>query len=51
VNQAVLDDNSLLNTSPEKDGWMVRVKLGNPEELKNLVDTVGYDKFLKTNSH
>ena len=36
----------LVNTSPEKDGWMVRLK--NPKMPKSLMNEQEYKKFLET---
>jgi len=46
VNQAVKDDNSLVNSSADKDGWMINIKLSNAEELDQLLDQV-----CRTNEH
>ena len=36
VNQALENDLDKINGSPENDGWIFKIKLSNPEELKNL---------------
>jgi len=38
---------SLINNSPEKDGWLFKVKLSDAEELKNLMDQAAYEAYLK----
>ena len=38
---------SLINNSPEKDGWLFKVKLSDTEELKNLMDQTAYEAYLK----
>lgn len=34
-----------INTSPYEDGWMIKVKPSNPEELGSLMDAKAYTKF------
>ena len=38
---------SLINNSPEKDGWLFKVKLSDTEELKSLMDQAAYENYLK----
>jgi glycine cleavage system H protein len=51
VNQAVKDDNSIVNKSADKDGWMIQVKLSKPAELDSLLDRAAYDKLLAEAKH
>ncbi len=51
VNQAVKDDNSLVNTSADKDGWMIKVKLADAKELEALLDQAAYDKLVADSKH
>ncbi|MFH1402696.1 MAG: glycine cleavage system protein GcvH [Candidatus Altiarchaeota archaeon] len=37
VNQALYDDPSAINNSPYGDGWIVKIEMSNPDELKNLM--------------
>src|SRR5437870_1500856 len=39
VNTALKEKSELVNTSPQKDGWLFQIKLSNPDELKHLDDT------------
>ncbi len=50
-NAKLLADNSIINKSPEKDGWMVKVKLANPDELKNLMDEAAYKQHVENSKH
>lgn len=34
-----------INTDPYGEGWMVKVKLSNPEELKELMSAKEYEEF------
>lgn len=36
VNERLVNQCSCINTSPEKEGWLFKVKLSNPEELISL---------------
>jgi glycine cleavage system H protein len=37
VNTALQADLNLLNVSPEKEGWLFRVRLSHPEEVQKLL--------------
>ena len=43
VNQAVIDDPSLLNTDPYGDGWLIKVKAEDMGTLDGLTDSEAYD--------
>ena len=34
-----------INSSPYEDGWMIKVKPGNPSELESLMGPKEYTKF------
>lgn len=42
VNDAVVDDPSLVNANPYGDGWLFEVELSDPGELDQLLDATGY---------
>lgn len=44
VNGAAVADPSLLNSDPYGAGWLVKVRVSNPEGLKNLKDAAAYAK-------
>jgi glycine cleavage system H protein len=53
VSAQILEVNQELNNSPDKvnndpyqDGWMVQIKLTNPEELKDLLSAESYTKLV-----
>lgn len=48
VNQAVVDQPGLVNDSAEDRGWIFKVKLANPGELKSLMDRKAYEAFCAT---
>ncbi|XP_072931435.1 glycine cleavage system H protein-like [Epargyreus clarus] len=45
-NNAVESTPSLINKSCYSEGWLFRVKLARPEELRALMDQAAYDNFL-----
>lgn len=47
VNEALRDDPALANTDPLKAGWFFKVKLSNPAELDELMDSAAYDELVK----
>lgn len=47
VNEALRDDPSLANTDPLEAGWFFKVKISDAAELDGLLDSTGYDDFLK----
>lgn len=48
INQALIDNLDILQTDAYEQGWMVKVKLENPEELQDLMDAAAYEAFVKT---
>jgi glycine cleavage system H protein len=47
INKALEDSPELVNTDPYKDGWMIEVRPGNPQELDELLDRNAYLEMLK----
>ncbi|XP_045766520.1 glycine cleavage system H protein, mitochondrial-like [Maniola jurtina] len=41
---------ALINTSCYDKGWLFKLKISQPEELKELMTEVDYEKFLKTDA-
>jgi glycine cleavage system H protein len=50
VNTALKSNPELINQSPEKDGWLFKIRLANPSELSTLKDRSAYEAMLKTPS-
>lgn len=42
INETLADQPSLLNKSPEKDGWLCKVKLSDPAEFNDLLSSEAY---------
>ncbi len=40
------DSPDLINKSPYEDGWLIKVRLSNPDELENLLSALEYQKII-----
>mmetsp|Transcript_965 Transcript_965/g.3447 ORF Transcript_965/g.3447 Transcript_965/m.3447 type:complete len:168 (+) Transcript_965:65-568(+) len=47
ANAALADNPSLLNSSPYEEGWMIKVKMSNPAELEELLDSAAYTAHIE----
>ncbi|WP_213974732.1 glycine cleavage system protein GcvH [Tepidanaerobacter acetatoxydans] len=47
VNEELDDDPELVNNSPYENGWMIKVKIKNPDEQDNLLSSSDYEKSLE----
>jgi glycine cleavage system H protein len=47
VNKAPVSDSATLNKDPYGEGWLFKIKLNNPEELKELMDAKAYTEYRK----
>ncbi|MFL0670434.1 MAG: glycine cleavage system protein GcvH [Erythrobacter sp.] len=45
-NPALEADPSLVNTSPEEDGWFFKMTVGDASELEGLMDAGAYKEFI-----
>lgn len=45
-NAALEEDPSLVNTSPEEDGWFFKMTVGDAGELEGLMDEASYKEFV-----
>lgn len=50
VNEALTDAPELLNKDAYEN-WIIKVKMDDPEELKNLMDAAAYEKFCENEEH
>ncbi len=41
-NDSLESEPEKVNTDPYGDGWMIKVKISNPDEIKDLLDDAGY---------
>lgn len=46
VNDAVTDAPEIINQDPYGEGWMVKIEMENKGELKNLISSEEYQKFI-----
>lgn len=47
VNEALEDEPSLVNDSPQGDGWLVKFRASAPSEVTELMDQAAYDAFME----
>ncbi|MBN1681156.1 MAG: glycine cleavage system protein GcvH [Anaerolineae bacterium] len=45
VNEALEDNPELINSDPFGEGWIIQIKLGNPDDLDGLLSAAAYAKF------
>ena len=46
VNEALSDSPERINEDPYGEGWLVRVRLSDPDEVEQLLDVAAYRKLL-----
>ena len=46
VNEKVVDEPETVNEDPYGDGWLVRVRLADPQEVEALLDAEAYRKLV-----
>lgn len=44
VNEAVADTPEIINQDPYGEGWMVKIEMNNPDEIKDLISAEEYQK-------
>jgi glycine cleavage system H protein len=47
ANEQVVDAPESVNSSPYDDAWLVKIKLSNPSEIDELMDSAAYEKFVE----
>jgi glycine cleavage system H protein len=47
VNNNLSDDSSIVNQDPEKDGWIFKMKISNPDQYDRLMSLDQYLAFLE----
>ncbi len=48
INQDLKDSPEKVNSSPEKEGWLIKIKIKNSEELGGLLATEDYQKEINS---
>ncbi|MCS4242257.1 glycine cleavage system H protein [Rhizobium sp. BIGb0125] len=46
INQAIVDDPSLVNSDPQGAGWFFKLKLTNPSDADALLDEAAYKELI-----
>jgi len=46
VNQSISNAPEKINQDPYGEGWMVKIRISNPDELKTLMDAAAYKDLL-----
>lgn len=47
INEELVDAPEVINEHPYEDGWMIRVKMNDTDELDALLDASAYEAFIK----
>ena len=42
INEALEEDPALVNSDPYGEGWMIRLRVGDPSEMDELLDSDAY---------
>ena len=50
VNTKLEDAPELINESPHQKAWMIKVRISNPDELKELLSAKGYEEYIQEQS-
>jgi glycine cleavage system H protein len=45
-NDTLESDPEKVNNDPYGEGWMIKIKISNPEEIENLLDETGYKQLV-----
>lgn len=47
VNEVAIDDPSIVNKDPYGDGWLIKIKVSNTEEIEELLDAEKYQEKIE----
>ncbi len=50
TNESLLDAPEKINDSPYEEGWIIRIRLGDPSELEALMSSQEYSKYVEEES-
>ncbi|MFX1530179.1 MAG: glycine cleavage system protein GcvH [Promethearchaeota archaeon] len=48
VNEKLAENPELVNSSPFKDGWMIKIKISHPNEIDELISVDQYKELVKS---
>ena len=51
VNESLIDEPGLVNTSPYDKGWLFKIQVDKPEQLESLLDASKYQKLVAEEAH
>ena len=51
ANESLKDSPANVNKDPYGEGWMAKIKITDPSELKNLLDSVAYAELARKSAH
>ena len=51
ANEALKDSPATVNKDPYGGGWMAKIKITDPSELKNLLDSAAYAELARKSAH
>lgn len=51
ANSAITDTTEVVNEDPYGNGWLIKVRVSNPEQLAGLMDAGDYGKFADAGGH
>jgi glycine cleavage system H protein len=46
-NDSLESEPEKVNSDPYGDGWMIKIKISNPDEIENLLDDAGYKELVE----
>lgn len=47
VNESLIDEPAVLNDDPFNEGWLVKIRMDDPEEAEGLMSSDEYDAFVE----
>jgi glycine cleavage system H protein len=51
VNESLADKPELVNSSPFKEGWIIKIKINHKEEIKELLSAEQYKQLVEKEDH
>jgi glycine cleavage system H protein len=51
ANESLKDSPANVNNDPYGEGWMAKIKVSDPSELKNLLDAAAYAELARKSAH
>ena len=51
TNQSIVDDPSKINSDPENEGWIFKLKIKDKSEIDTLMNKEEYNKFVKESNN